>query len=834
MAGPELKLTIVGEDKSASKALKGVGDAAQGTQKKLGGFGSSLKGALAVGAVVAFGKASVDAFADAEQSQQKLQDAFDRFPKLADSSVQSIQALGTALSKKTKFDDDAVASGAAVLAQFDLTGKQIEEVLPLVADYAAKTGQDLPSAAGVMGKAFLGNAKALKTIGVNFKATGDRGKDFSAIVGLLGDKVGGFAEKQGKTAAGQMEILKNQFGEAQEALGGALVPALTSATKIIIPMVTAAGNLIGIIGKLPTPVIAAGAAFVGWLKFGPKITGFFRDAETGASNFGSKMKSLGKSIGTGGAFLAVGLVVDSLGKSYENAKPKVTDFTEAIDANTGALAENGAAATAMALAQSGAFDQVKNLGVSTATYTDAVMGNVDAKKELSKAFEAAAKDADGDIDKTYLLARALGQASADTKGFASEQEHGKQVAEANAAAQRKANDQLQAAADKADLSTGAMARNGRAAVDTESQIAKMKDTIARSQAPVDHLADALDAQSKASDGADKSLQFLQLSLDKLAHKDRDAEAATRANAAAMRGITADARAVGAAKDDVAQATEDLTAAQKKETSATYTGAQKARDIRNAERALKDAKDGVKDATDRLADSQDTASKSAAGQVDAVFQATLKTKGYSAAVRAARGEMRAQRKAFIDSEIAAGRTRAEAEKLADAQGLIDRNVSTTYSSNAYSEAQNVDRLKQRIDVLPSGKTISIYVNQINSGGAAHSGTGYSTGLAEGGAVSGGIPNRDSVPIWGMPGEHMLTKEDVSALGGQSAVYAWRKSLHSGGKFTARGGAASPATGAPLVVNINVTGAVVADKIALAKMVKDSVGLARRNGAIVGAF
>ena len=61
---------------------------------------------------------------------------------------------------KTKFDDDAFASGQAVLAQFKLSGKQIENLTPLLADYAAKTGKDLPTAAETLGKSFLGNTRA--------------------------------------------------------------------------------------------------------------------------------------------------------------------------------------------------------------------------------------------------------------------------------------------------------------------------------------------------------------------------------------------------------------------------------------------------------------------------------------------------------------------------------------------------------------------------------------------------------------------------------------------------------------------------------------------------
>lgn len=228
MAKKSLTFDIFGRDKSASKALRGVGSTADSMGKKLAGVGRAIGVGLAAAAAgaVAFGVDSVKAFAEAEQSQARLNDAFKRFPKLADTNAKKLGKLNSALAKKTRFDDDATASGQAVLAQFDLTGAQLERITPLMQDYAAKTGKDLPTAAGLLGKAMMGNAKSLKAIGINFKATGDKGKDFDTIVGLLSKKVAGFAEKEGTTAAGKLDILKNRFGEIEEKIGEALMPTL--------------------------------------------------------------------------------------------------------------------------------------------------------------------------------------------------------------------------------------------------------------------------------------------------------------------------------------------------------------------------------------------------------------------------------------------------------------------------------------------------------------------------------------------------------------------------------------------------------------------------------
>lgn len=61
-------------------------------------------------------------------------------------------------------------------------------------------------------------------------------------------------------------------------------------------------------------------------------------------------------------------------------------------------------------------------------------------------------------------------------------------------------------------------------------------------------------------------------------------------------------------------------------------------------------------------------------------------------------------------------------------------------------------------------------------------------AAGGEIWGGEAGRDSVPLLGMPGEHMLTTDDVSAMGGQANVYAFRRALHSGKVRAYAGGGA----------------------------------------------
>lgn len=226
MASKNLTYNIFGKDRSASRTMETVGARAAKVARRMAVAAAAIAAALAV-VVVRFGVESVKAAAEAETAQNKLTDAWAKFPKTADQSIDALREYNSELAKTTRYDDDVIATGQAVLAQFKLTGSQIRKLTPLLLDYAAKTGKDLPTAAKDLGKALLGQMRALKEVGLNLKDTGSVAGNFQLIMAGLSTQVGGFAEKEGTTAAGKLEILKNRFGEVQEAIGFALMPALS-------------------------------------------------------------------------------------------------------------------------------------------------------------------------------------------------------------------------------------------------------------------------------------------------------------------------------------------------------------------------------------------------------------------------------------------------------------------------------------------------------------------------------------------------------------------------------------------------------------------------------
>lgn len=259
-----LKMLLLGQDVSASRAMKGVGRATDETTAKTHRWGAvaAVAGAIAGAAVLKFGKDSVSAYKEAQAQQAQLENAFQKFPALADTNIEALRKLNDELQRKTGFDNDATASGQAVLAQFKLTGTQIAQLTPLLQDYAARTGKDLPTAAQDLGKAMLGQGRALKVVGINFKDTHTQAGNFNQIMTGLRANVGGFAANQGKTAAGQSKILSAQFQDLEEKVGSGLVPALTSLTGIMIRVVTFVTDNIKVVGTLIGIFAAAALAAV--------------------------------------------------------------------------------------------------------------------------------------------------------------------------------------------------------------------------------------------------------------------------------------------------------------------------------------------------------------------------------------------------------------------------------------------------------------------------------------------------------------------------------------------------------------------------------------------
>lgn len=124
-------------------------------------------------------------------------------------------------------------------------------------------------------------------------------------------------------------------------------------------------------------------------------------------------------------------------------------------------------------------------------------------------------------------------------------------------------------------------------------------------------------------------------------------------------------------------------------------------------------------------------------------------------------------------------------------LPDKSFKITLDAEqAHAQIAEVTKPRQlRIDVLMQGGVGPLATTKIAAFDAKAQAEAQPKAL--GGPITGGIPGQDSVPILAMPGEHMLTRSDVTLMGGQEGVYRWRAALQAGHvRPMAKGGAVEP--------------------------------------------
>lgn len=286
---------------AAVKEFEKVGNAAERelgkAENKADKFGSQLTSVgtkmIGVGAVLVAGFAhSAQAAEEANLSHLKLDNTLANSPQLAGANKQAFLDQATALQKVTKADDEAVISIQSLLGQFGLTQSGITEMTPLVLDLAQKMGIDLDTAAKMVGKSVEGSAGALKKAGIEVDATAFANDHYAATVDALRQKVGGFAEQEGKTFSGQLTIMKNQLHDIEEGVGvgaaqafGNLLKPVQSLSHSFTELSPAAQATVGTVGTYASVALIGAGATSTLIGFVIKARENFTQAAGGVGNF---------------------------------------------------------------------------------------------------------------------------------------------------------------------------------------------------------------------------------------------------------------------------------------------------------------------------------------------------------------------------------------------------------------------------------------------------------------------------------------------------------------------------------------------------------------------
>lgn len=359
---------IAAMDKAGAAADKNLGKETTGKLDQLAGK-FTVMGAAAVGgaAVAAAGLGKLAAVAgEAQVAQAKLDNSIANSSQKFSDNGAAVSDLASELQKKVAADDESIRSGQSVLIQFGLTEDQVLRLTPLIVDLSRKMGIDLDTAAKQVGKSATGSQGALKKLGIDVKDLGEGSTDAEKTISALNKTVGGFAQAEGRTFSGQLEILKNQLSELGESVGqgaaGTLQSIVGSANDLLSslndvnPGITAAVGSFATLATIGVGGIGGASLIAGQLiGLRDNFSGLLKDGEGNLNSFGSKvMDAEGKltKFGqaakvAGGLTIGVAVVaaVVEIGNQFNKASQDAEKFAKSLDVLSGARGGDKGAAT---------------------------------------------------------------------------------------------------------------------------------------------------------------------------------------------------------------------------------------------------------------------------------------------------------------------------------------------------------------------------------------------------------------------------------------------------------------------------------------------------------
>ena len=344
----KLQMLITADAGGAIREFKKVGNAADkdlgratGSVDRMSSKMMSLGSGAVVGAIaLGAGLASLAKDAsDAEQQQLKLTNSIKNSDNAYAGNGKALRDQASALMKVTAADDDAIVSAQALMVQFGKSEDEVLALTPLVVDLSRKLGVDLDTAAKAVSKSSEGSFGALKKMGVSVTDLGGGATATESTIAALSKTVGSFAEAEGQTYAGQLEIMKNKFGELKESIGGGVLDVVNPLLNIAAAageISPEAGNAAGKIATIGT----IGAGLVGSLSVGTGAVIKMKDNFTTMSGEGEnatrKLTGAGKAAGVIGAAGAA-FAIFEIGKALNEAAFDAVKFDTAFkDLQTGA------------------------------------------------------------------------------------------------------------------------------------------------------------------------------------------------------------------------------------------------------------------------------------------------------------------------------------------------------------------------------------------------------------------------------------------------------------------------------------------------------------------
>lgn len=190
------------------------------TARKLG---KGLGLALGTTAIVAFGKASVKAFASDEAAAQRLATAVDNLG-LSYSKVKVAQFISETEASAGILDDTLRPAMQALLTTTGSLTKS-QELLNNAIQISRATGTDLATVSQDLANGYVGITKGLKKYNTGLTQSELKSKSFAEVLGIILANSAGAAQAYLTTTSYKMDVLTVASENAKETIGEGLVDA---------------------------------------------------------------------------------------------------------------------------------------------------------------------------------------------------------------------------------------------------------------------------------------------------------------------------------------------------------------------------------------------------------------------------------------------------------------------------------------------------------------------------------------------------------------------------------------------------------------------------------
>jgi len=235
-----LKLSILADVDDLKKKLGDADSAVAQNSSKMSEFGKKAAAAFAIAAAAAaayavkLGVDGVKAAIEDEAAQLRLASALRAATGATDAQIKATEDYISKTSLATGVADDELRPALQRLALSTKDTGKAQELLALALDVSKGSGKDLETVANALGKAQDGNTTSLGRLGLGLSKAELATLSFEQLQTKLSDLFGGAAARNAETFQGRIEVLKNGFNEAKEAVGTALLPIIEQLIEYVI------------------------------------------------------------------------------------------------------------------------------------------------------------------------------------------------------------------------------------------------------------------------------------------------------------------------------------------------------------------------------------------------------------------------------------------------------------------------------------------------------------------------------------------------------------------------------------------------------------------------